>query len=85
VYCLDDAVGRDDQIFMFPDPHHRPTFSLKGRCRFVVALPVALQLWLPVPRVGLRLDSMLRAAVPEAAIEEHSHPGANEDDIGSPA
>jgi hypothetical protein len=70
---------------MLPDPHHRPALSFKGTCRFVVALPVALQLRLPVPGVGLRLDSVLRATVPEAAIDEHSHPGANEDDIGSSA
>lgn len=68
---------------MLPDTNHSPSIGLKGCRMATVASTVLSDLRLPIGAIGRRKGAVLRAAVPEAAIDEHSDLPTWEDEIGS--
>jgi len=67
---------------VFPDADDFPACGRQRGIGDTVTLNVPAQLRIPVPDVDGRLAAMLRAAVPEAAVDEHSDPASGERDIG---
>ena len=70
---------------MFPDPQHSPSLGLCHGVGFAVALGILCELRPPV--VGMRCwnCSVLRTAVPEAAVDEDGESLTSEDDVRAPA
>lgn len=69
---------------MFPESERCPACFAQHQVRFSVALSVAVQLRHPVLRIPLRRRRMLRASVPEAAVNEDCNSLLREHDV-SPA
>jgi hypothetical protein len=71
------------RILVLPDTNDLPA----GPCEPLIDVPISLhgptQLRKPVGRIPFGQRSVLRAAVPEAAIDENSESGADEDYVGS--
>jgi len=67
---------------MFPNSQDRPSGG--GQCAFVFEITSAggLQLAGPPLGVGLGEGGVLGAPVPKAAVHEHGHTRAREDDVG---
>lgn len=82
---LFDAPRYVSRIFVLPEPNHPPP----SRCELTVGVPipshVARDLGRPVVRPGLRQAQMLRAAVPEASVEQDDNTGAWKEKISGPA
>ncbi len=78
-----DDVRALDHCLVLPEPDDIPTCGPKGRVDGAVTLNVASELRLPVVEVDLRLPSVLRASVPEAAIDEHCDSLSLEGDVGA--
>jgi hypothetical protein len=76
---LDRLVNR----LMLPDPHHRPACLLECGCLSPIALTRTADLGLPERPIGHWHLAMFRAAVPEAAIDEHRHASPRKDDVRS--
>jgi hypothetical protein len=55
---------------VFPNAQNLPPKSFEGPANLLVTLLISLNLCGPELRVGLRDSAMLRAAVPEAPIDE---------------
>lgn len=55
---------------MFPEAEHGPSGSLQNVGSFSVARLIALQFGSPEGFIGLRHDKVLRAHVPETAVDE---------------
>jgi hypothetical protein len=70
---------------MLPNPEDTPPSPAQAIGLPVVSLLVLLELGQPVSRVRLRECLVLRAAVPEATIDEDSHLRTGEDDVRSHA
>ena len=66
---------------VFPEPQHAPTGFSKSEVRYLVPVHVPLELGYPICLVGLRDRSVLRTAVPEAAVDEHGYPSPSEGDV----
>ena len=65
-------------------PNSQDSPSGGGQCAFVFEITSAggLQLVSPPVGVGLGEGGVLGAPVPKAAVDEHGHTGAGEDDVG---
>ena len=79
---LFNTVGGHDRVIVFPHSDDRPT-RLGERC---VGRPISshvrLELLRPPLLVRLREGCVLRATMPETAVDEHRDPLAREGDIG---
>lgn len=80
----DDPFGRIRWIFVLPDPDDSPARCAESPVRVSVAMHVAGDLVGPVPAVYIVAPpTMLRAAVPEAPIDEHSDTKSGEHEVGT--
>jgi hypothetical protein len=70
-------------IFMLPDPKHDPPGLSKRAVHALIAGNVALKLWRPIGAVDPGDIAVIRAAVPEAPIDEDGDPTLGEDDVWS--
>src|SRR3954449_12536487 len=77
-----DPLRRRGRRLVLPDPHDRPALGREARVRVAVARDVSLDLRPPEVRVVARPRTVLGAAVPEAAVDEHRDLRAGEDDVG---
>jgi hypothetical protein len=74
-----------DHVFVFPESHDRPPALLQlARCLGVSA---SIALDLGGPELGVRLSDgvMLRAAMPEAPVDEDREPQSGKHDVGGPS
>ena len=71
------------RIRVFPEPQYQPPATLKEAIRVTVTTNVCLNLSAPPIGVGLRPSSMLRAPVPEAAVDKNSNLLADEREVGA--
>jgi len=70
---------------MRPEPHDNPASICELLSRIQITRHIARNLRTPVIDMGLRLDIVRRATVPEAAINEYSELRADEQQIsGAP-
>jgi hypothetical protein len=76
-----DAIRGRGGILMLPYADDEPAEPCQVIVVTTVALTVPLDLRRPVLRVRLGEDSVTRAAVPEAAVNEDCDAGAQEDDV----
>src|ERR1700691_4442196 len=79
-YGHDRANGRV-QGLVLPEPDHGPARRAERGVGGPVALHIAAQLRFPVPGIGRWLAAVLRAAVPEAPVDEHRDPLGCEHDV----
>lgn len=65
-----DAISDSGRILVFPGPHHDPSRLMQGRV--VAPVPGNVRIQLGAPPIGIRPWShcVVRAAVPEATINE---------------
>ena len=70
---------------MLPDSYRSPPSVKQNRIGFRVTFTVALDLGTPPGCIGFGEGLVLRAAVPEAAVDEHGNASAREHEIGAPA
>src|ERR1700761_5529678 len=68
---------------MFPESDYGPPGFAESGVGGPVPFDVTAELRLPVPGVGRRLTPVIRAAVPEAAVNEHGDPAGGEHDVGT--
>lgn len=68
---------------MFPDPNNNPSLSFQTTVGFSVTHHIVVDLGSPIVDVGLRLHEVLRASVPEAAVDENSNTRFREDKIST--
>lgn len=66
-----DTTCRLGGGLVLPDPHARPALRGESPVGVAVAAAVRLDLFAPPRRVRARLTRVLRAPVPEAAVDEH--------------
>jgi len=66
---------------MFPDSHHLPARIVETSIGVGVATLIREDLLSPPRCVGLRPCRMIRTAMPETAVDEHSDPRPPEDNI----
>jgi hypothetical protein len=64
---------------VLPDAYNVPSGPFQVPPLLLVSLLVAADLWLPIGGVGLRDAPVLRAAVPEAPIDEYCEVPSGED------
>lgn len=69
--------------FVFPDAEDAPLGGAEGEVHALVAGDVGGEFIFPKGTVPFRLGPMDRAAMPEAAVDEHRHPRFCEDKIGA--
>ena len=69
---------------MFPDSDHLPSLGFQAPVDFFIPLHVLLQLFLPKIPVVLRHCKMLRAFVPEAAVNKNHRLLADEHHVRLP-
>ena len=81
-YGCRDQLSCLGWIIVLPDTHDQPADLGESGVGVPVPLDVATDLGGPVLDVGLRLDVVLGATVPVAAINECSYPSLPEDEIG---
>ena len=77
----DGVLGR----LVLPDPHHPPARVGEPTVGGAVARDVGVELGPPPRPVVPRRGGVLRAAVPEAAVDEDHHAGAGEDEVAAGA
>jgi hypothetical protein len=70
-------------VLVFPDVNYGPTQCFETFVRVLVALTVRLDLFSPEVGIVRRPGAVLRAPVPEAAVDEHDHTGATEHEISA--
>jgi hypothetical protein len=80
-----DAICREIRILVFPYADHMPPGVVKRFIGRTIAAAVRFDLLAPPIRVRLGPRRMLRAAVPEATVDEHGQTGAREENVCSPA
>lgn len=66
-----DLIKRDVDIFVFPDSNYLPSRLHQHVAVSPIAIYVSFDLRVPVLRVDRWASTMLRAAMPEAAIDEY--------------
>jgi hypothetical protein len=66
---------------VLPDPPDQPALLRQRLVHALVAFGVRRELRRPVGDVALRHSAVLRAGMPEAAVEEHGDLGPGEDDV----
>lgn len=66
---------------MLPHPDDGPSSGGKSRGHLTIPLGVPCQLRAPIARVDLRHRPVIRAAVPEASVDEDRHLGSCEGDV----
>src|ERR1700733_15665878 len=76
------AIGHLVRRLVLPSAKDPPTRFGQTGVGVAVSSDVALEFCAPVRRVGPRCGAMFRAAVPEAAVDEHSELLADENDVG---
>jgi hypothetical protein len=79
-----DAFGRFVGTLMRPDANDTPTRGTQASIGIRVSGAVGLDFVTPKLRVALWPGGVLRATVPEAAIDEDGDSGAGKNDIGDP-
>jgi hypothetical protein len=77
-----DSLGRIDGILVFPYTDDSPPCVPQSLIGVGVAGNIAIDFGSPKFGVLLGWPVVLRASVPEAAVEENRNPGAGEDDVG---
>jgi hypothetical protein len=70
---------------VLPHANHHPSRIRQPRIRVGITSPVLLELVSPPLGVALRTQVTIRAAVPEAPVDEHGNSRSREDDVGAPA
>jgi hypothetical protein len=78
-----DVLGRLARVVVFPHSDNRPPCCCQGCVCVLITAPVAFELLGPPRRIGLGLLAMLRASVPEAAIDEDRDALPRENDVDS--
>jgi len=68
--------------FMLPDPDHPPAHQSEFSTHPAVAGDVVVDFIVPVLSIGRRSSAVLRAAVPETAINENGDSRLDKDDVG---
>src|SRR4051812_45881562 len=66
---------------MLPEAQDRPASRLESCVGFAITFDVAVEFRLPELAICARLRSVLRASMPEAAVNEHGYPLAREDNV----
>lgn len=69
---------------MLPEAHDLPAFPSEHPGHLAIALPVAGDLGVPEFPILPRSRSVLRAAVPEAAVHEHGDMGGRKHEVRLP-
>jgi hypothetical protein len=82
-YDFADPRRGVQRILVFPDLDYLPAGLLKLVRRLAVALPRSGELRTPPLSVVPWKSAVLRAAVPEAAVQIDGDAGPGEDDVGS--
>src|SRR5580692_13001245 len=77
----DHGVYRLRERYVLPEPDHRPAGLRERLVGGAVTLDVPGQLRRPVPVIVLRLAAVVRAGVPEAAVDEHGDLAAGKRDV----
>lgn len=78
-----NTSGADVSAFVFPDADDGPSSGLECLGVLPVSLLVAFKLRIPIARVYARSGAVLRAGVPETAVDEYRYPLSSEDNVGS--
>lgn len=78
--ALNDVRGMPRRLVL-PDPDDTPPCGSERVINRAIAFDVACELGLPVLDVHLRGSAVLRTSVPEAPVDEHSHPSSREDNV----
>lgn len=76
-----DAISNEHQVLMLPNSHHNPAGRTERRV--VASITGNVRVELGTPPIGVRFWSyrMLRAAVPETAIDENNDPRPSQCDV----
>lgn len=75
--------GDPGDSLVLPATNRCPPCGLQFGIRVAVPFTIALDLLRPIPAVGLTFAAaVIRAAVPEAAVNKDCNPGLREDDVG---
>jgi hypothetical protein len=82
---IGDPVADVGDVLVLPESHHRPPGNLPEVAGLDVTSSVGRDLGRPELRVRLGSRVVLRAAVPEAAVDENGHLAPREDDVGGAA
>jgi hypothetical protein len=67
--------------FVFPEPDDYPSSVFEFRPLPPITHPVVLDLLFPPSRMRFRQQEVSRAAMPKAAINEHTYPGSTKNDV----
>ena len=81
---FDDLSCGSFGFLVLPNTYDRPPGVAKYRIRITVPFDVPPDLLFPEIRVRLRLDEVLRAAVPIAPVDENSDFDRPEDEVRRP-
>ena len=81
-HCSLNAIGDVLRVLVFPCTDDGPPLSAQSNIRDRVPGEISLQLRPPVVLVNRRTSVVLRAAMPEAAVDEHGNLGTRKDDVG---
>lgn len=77
-----DPVGDFAGVFVFPEPDRGPAKCVQSPVRVGVPRTIGLDLLAPEICIALRPGAVLRATVPETAIDEDGYPCTGENDVG---
>lgn len=76
-----DDRGADCRVLVFPEPENGPPLVDETSVGVSITLDVPVELLDPPLLPGGRDRRVLRARVPEAAVDEYSEPGSGESDV----
>ena len=79
-----DPPGCVNGVLVLPDPDSEPPCRRELSIGVPVATDDAVELQAPPAGVGLGQVAVLRARVPEAAVDEHRDPGTPKQDVDAP-
>src|SRR5688572_5751010 len=79
LHALRGCIG----VLVLPHADDLPASASQHVVNLAIPISVPAQLRHPVVTVGLRDHLVLRAVVPEAAVDEDGDSGAGEDDVGA--
>src|SRR4051812_28069718 len=76
-----DPVGGVLDGFVFPDPQDQPSVPFKLDVRATIAVDVCGELAFPERAIALRENAVVRARMPEAAVDEDRDTLGGEEDV----
>jgi hypothetical protein len=78
---VDDLSDGDIEWHVLPEPKHLPSFSHKDARHATIPFAISRELGDPVLGIGLGHSAVIRASMPEAAVDEHGDPRARKHEI----